>query len=121
MGKTFKLIYIVATLAFLLAAICFFLEKNDFLGEVIDAKIVKTKIKQDPYFENSLFKTDSQGKSRFRRMDLSSLVSDKRLGKEVFKFEIIKECEVKWSQEAKKRYKTEAVVRAGKTVQQPLV
>lgn len=91
MGKTFKLIYIIASIAFLLAAVCFFLEKNDFLGEVIDVKIVKTKIKQDPYFENSLFKTDSQGKSRFRRMDLSSLVSDKRLGKEVFKFEIIKE------------------------------
>ena len=87
MGKTFKLIYIIASIAFLLAAVCFFLEKNDFLGEVIDVKIVKTKIKQDPYFENSLFKTDSQGKSRFRRMDLSSLVSDKRLGKEVFKFE----------------------------------
>lgn len=90
MGKTFKLIYIVSAIIFLVTSFCLFLEKNDFLGEVIDAKIVKTKMKNDPYFENSLFKTDSQGRSRFRRMDLSSLISDKNLGKEVFKFEVIK-------------------------------
>jgi arabinogalactan oligomer / maltooligosaccharide transport system permease protein len=90
MGKTFKLMYAISAMIFLGASICFFLEKNDFLGEVIDAKIVKTKMKNEPYFENSLFKTDSQGRSKFRRMDLSSLVSDKKLGKEVFKFEVIK-------------------------------
>ena len=79
MGKTFKMIYIVSAIIFLVTSFCLFLEKNDFLGEVIDAKIVKTKMKNDPYFENSLFKTDSQGRSSFRRMDLSSLISDKIL------------------------------------------
>lgn len=91
MGKTFKLMYVVSAMIFFVAALCFFLEKNDFLGEVIDAKIVKTKMKNEAYFENSLFKTESQGRSKFRRMELSSLISDKEFGKEVFKFEIIKE------------------------------
>jgi len=77
-------------MAFLVTSFSFFLERNDFLGEMIDAKIVKNQVKADAKFENSIFKTDSKSRSKFRRMELSSLIADPQYKIELLKFDAVK-------------------------------
>lgn len=90
MNKVYKFIYLITFMAFLVTAFSFFLERNDFLGEMIDAKIVKTQVKADAQFENSVFKNDSKARSKFRRMELSSLIADPQYKNELMKFDAIK-------------------------------
>ena len=77
MNKVNKILFLVAFLAFLASSFSFFFERNDFLGEMIDIKSVKSEIKNDPKFETSKFQTINSNRSKFRRMDLSSFLGDK--------------------------------------------
>ncbi len=90
MNKVNKILFLVAFLAFLASSFSFFFERNDFLGEMIDIKSVKSEIKNDPKFETSKFQTINSNRSKFRRMDLSSFLGDKELKNDLMSFDVVK-------------------------------